>query len=154
MARWGQSRAFQKGQKPIRLVPAWCEPCRTERPFNGRRCMVCKTKRPALSKYGNKPVRDEVTGKMIHSKLEHRRLGELRLLEDQGIIRGLRTQVPYRLEVGGLLITTYRADFVYMDVATGREIVEDAKGFDPAIYTLKKRLMLACYGIAIQEYRR
>lgn len=155
MSHWGASRAFSHGQRQPALRARFCVPCQAERPFRGRRCTVCKRAEPKVSKYGNVPVRevnaDGTLGRLIHSKREARRWADLQWLEQAGQITQLRRQVEYRLVVNGLLVTTYRADFVYFDVAAGREVVEDSKGWPSETWPLKKRLMLALHGIEVLE---
>lgn len=105
------------------------------------------------NKYGAK--RCEVDGLSFDSKLEARRWLQLKDWQRRGLISGLIRQVEYKLEVGGILICRYRADFVYVDQA-GREIVEDVKAKSGATitpaYRIKKALMRACHGITITEY--
>lgn len=48
-------------------------------------------------------------------------------------------------------VCVYVADFVYLDLFDGKEIVEDAKGYRTAIYKLKKKLMKAVHSIDIFE---
>jgi len=108
--------------------------------------------RPARrSKYGN--TRTDVDGLTFDSKAEANRYCVLRLLEKAGQIRDVRRQVPYRLDVNGMMIATYRADFVYFDVRLGRDVVEDVKsdGTRTPEYKLKRKLMLACHSIEIVE---
>lgn len=103
-------------------------------------------------KHGN--VRVEVDGIKFASKREAKRYQALKLLERGGRVRNLRLQVTYRLEVNGVLICRYRADFVYEELVEGgrwAEVVDDSKGYPNEVYPLKKKLMLACYGIAIRE---
>lgn len=101
-------------------------------------------------KYGNIPT--NVDGKSFQSKLEAGRYCELTLLQKAGKISDLRTQVLYRLDVGGVHICNYYADFVYTD-ERGNEVVEDTKS--PAtvtdVFKLKKRLMKAVHGIEVIE---
>lgn len=166
MGRWGQSRAFIRGGVAA-LTVRFCVPCNAERAFRGRRCTWCKKAEPKASKYGNVPTRDVpkpdgTPGRLIHSRKEARRLGELRWLEKGGEIRNLQEQVRFPLEVNGLLITTYVADFVY-EQRTARalqlldaepewvRVVEDSKGYPNETYPLKKRLMLAVHGIEVLE---
>ncbi len=94
------------------------------------------------------------------SRKEHRRWCELKLLERAGEIRDLRRQVKYVLipaqheeQCKKLLERecAYKADFVYVDVLTGKEVVEDAKGVRTADYKIKRKLMLFKYGIHIKE---
>lgn len=47
-------------------------------------------------------------------------------------------------------IAKYVADFVYTD-DLGNTVVEDPKGAKTAVYRMKKRLMVACHNIEIQE---
>lgn len=111
-------------------------------------CPACHP--PAQSKYHNVRVRtDEGT---FDSKHEHKRWGELQLLERTGeIMRGsLRRQVKYDIEVNGVWITSYRADFVYR-TPEGHEVIEDAKGVRTRDFAIKKNLMYAVHGIAIVE---
>lgn len=45
----------------------------------------------------------------------------------------------------------YVADFVYTDVETGENIVEDTKGIRTTEYIIKRKLMLAVHSIRIKE---
>lgn len=101
----------------------------------------------AVNKYRN--IRTEVDGVSFHSKKEASRWRELKLLERAGHIFNLKRQVPYGLDVEGIHITRYIADFVYVE--NGTEVVEDAKGIRTPVYRLKKKLMYAIYGITIRE---
>lgn len=112
------------------------------------------------------------------SRKEERRFQELRLLERAGEIDNLRTQVKYVLipaqrEESGEVFTrgrnkgqrkpgrviehevSYYADFVYHDINTDREVVEDVKGYRDSeaykLYVIKRKLMLWRYGIRIRE---
>lgn len=102
------------------------------------------------------------------SKKEHRRAGQLRLMQRAGLISDLREQVPYVLiptqygECGkdfkGKAVRVllerscrYIADFVYVDNATGETVVEDTKGVRTKEYIIKRKLMLAVHGIRIKE---
>lgn len=103
------------------------------------------------NKFGAK--RTIVDGIAFDSKAESRRWVQLKAMERRGLISGLLRQVPYRLEVLGVLIAIYKADFVYVDQA-GREVVEDVKceaTITPA-YRIKKRLMQAIHGITVEEH--
>lgn len=96
------------------------------------------------SKYhARKTVVDGIT---FDSKLEAQRYSELKLLEMTGEIEGLTLQPEYVLipsfKKNGKTYrkTVYRADFRYVDRATGKEIVEDVKGYRTPEYRLKKKL--------------
>jgi hypothetical protein len=98
-------------------------------------------------KYGNRKT--TVDGITFDSAKEARRWNELRMLEKAGTITGLRRQIRFPLEVNGEHVCWYVSDFLYQH--GGKEIVEDVKGMRTDVYRLKKRLMLACHGIAISE---
>lgn len=108
------------------------------------------------SKYGNKKT--TVDGIRFDSLHEANRYMELQLLERGKVIRDLRRQVKYQLvptvRSNGKVIQraiNYYADFVYIDCRTGKEIVEDAKGYKTDVYRMKKKMMLNKYGIEIKE---
>lgn len=98
-----------------------------------------------------------VDGITFDSAREAKRYQELKLMERAGEISGLRRQVRFELipafECDGKHYrpATYIADFVYTDVKTGKEIVEDVKGYRPDIYRLKAKLFAHKFGVAILE---
>lgn len=108
-----------------------------------------------MSKYHNHKI--TVDGKKFDSKKEAHRYCELKLLEKAGQISDLRHHVPYLLipkqedKDGNLLERecNYIADFEYLE--NGVKVVEDVKGVRTAVYKIKKKLMLLCYGIHIRE---
>lgn len=102
-------------------------------------------------KFGNKKtIRN---GLIFDSKREAARYDQLLLLERAGRIRNLRRQVKYELRVNGVLIATYRADFVYEELERDAwtEVVEDSKGYPNDRWPMKKKLMRACHGIVVRE---
>lgn len=107
-------------------------------------------------KYG--AIKTTVDGIEFHSKHEAVRYGELKVERAAGLIRNLKLQVRYPLVINGVKIADYYADFVYdrtQDMGyTWVRVVEDRKSKvtakDP-VYRLKKKLMLAIYGIDIYE---
>lgn len=101
------------------------------------------------SKYGNDKT--IVDGIKFDSKREANRYKELILLRKAGVIGLLRLQVRYELNDGGAFSFVYVADFVYTEIKTGKEIVEDAKGAHTVVYKKKKKLMKKIYGIIIKE---
>ena len=108
-------------------------------------------------KYANTKVVD--AGITFDSKAEHKRWQYLVLLEKAGEIKYLRLQVPFELIPAQVSLlgkkqrpTVYLADFCYTDKA-GRKVVEDVKGAVTPEYRLKRKLMLWCHGIEIQEVR-
>jgi hypothetical protein len=102
-------------------------------------------------KYGNKKAEED--GYTFDSKAEWRRYRELRLMERAGEIRQLTVHPRYDLWVGDVKVCTYVADFFYADQRGpfSRAVIEDVKGVRTAAYKLKKKLMLACLGIEVQE---
>ena len=101
------------------------------------------------SKYRNKKT--VVDGITFDSKREAARYCELKKRLATGAIRDLRLQPPYPFEVRGVKLGKYVGDFLYYDVASQRDVLEDVKGIKTAVYRLKKKLMLALYGIEIVE---
>lgn len=104
-------------------------------------------KRGGRSKYGN--VKVEAEGMKFDSRREKTRWMALRLEETTGAITNLQRQITYPLDVNGMKVCDYIADFVYE--RGGELVVEDAKGFRTAIYQLKAKLMLAVHGIKVFE---
>ena len=109
--------------------------------------------KPKRGKYNVAPVSERTwNGKVYDSKGEMNRAKELHLDQADGVIFDLKEQVTYKLEVNGILICKYIADFVYFN-SKREEITEDYKGKILAVYLLKKKLMLAIHGITIFESR-
>jgi hypothetical protein len=106
------------------------------------------------SKHHNKfTVIDNIT---FASKIEADHYCDLRLLLRAGKISNLEVHKKYGLTVSGVGITNYVADFVFTE--NGRTVVQDTKGADKGLayemFLIKKRLVLACYGIEVEEVRR
>lgn len=108
-------------------------------------------------------------GMEFDSKREMIRWQELRALERNGEIFGLRRQVRFELipaQYAPDVVTKtgkkkrgaclerkcdYIADFVYSDLRTGEYVVEDAKGMKTEVYKIKRKLMLYMNGIRVKE---
>ena len=108
-------------------------------------------------------------GMEFDSKREMIRWQELRALERNGEIFGLRRQVRFELipaQYAPDIVTKtgkkkrgaclerkcdYIADFVYSDLRTGEYVVEDAKGMKTEVYKIKRKLMLYIHGIRVKE---
>ena len=105
-----------------------------------------------MSKYHSRKVFYD--GRWFASGFERSRYIDLKMMEDSGIIKNLRTQVKYEVipKQQGERAAHYIADFVYED-ENGNEVVEDTKGFSTPDYVLKRKLMLFVNGIRIQEVR-
>lgn len=108
-----------------------------------------------MNKYNARKV--EIDSITFDSKKEAARYCELKLMQRAGEIRGLQLQVEYELipKQAGERACNYIADFVYQDVATGKTIVEDVKGYKKgaaySVFVMKRKLMLWRYGIEIVE---
>jgi hypothetical protein len=92
-------------------------------------------------------------GSVFPSEREGRRYEELLLRRRAGDIRNLRRQVKYPLDVNGVRITTWTADFVYEEGPTWETAVEDVKGWPNDRWPMKRALMLAVHGIRVREIR-
>lgn len=106
------------------------------------------TKKRKKQKYGAVPKR--IDGHYFPSMLEARRYGQLRQLERAGVITNLKLQPRFALEVLGVVVGEYRADFAYDELRSARgpmyrnpiAVVEDAKGMSLALYKLKRALFM------------
>ncbi len=90
-------------------------------------------------------------GIKFDSRKEAARWVELLTLESAGVLTGLRRQVRIPIQVNGVKVCVYVADFTY--TRNGREVVEDVKSeFTKMLplYRLKKK-MLAAWGVEINE---
>lgn len=109
------------------------------------------------NKYRNKKI--IVDGIEFDSKKEAVRYQELKLLEKAKKITDLKLQVPFILLNDYILNgkkhqgIKYIADFVYIDIETGKYVVEDVKSSatKTQVYRLKKKLFESRYGIEIKE---
>mgnify|MGYP001043628367 CR=1 FL=1 len=95
--------------------------------------------------------RTEVDGITFASKKEAKRYAELRDCQRAGLLRDLKLQPRFPLVVNNVKIGTYVGDFEYTDCEDGQRILEDVKGFKTPAYRLKKKLVLALYGVEITE---
>lgn len=107
-------------------------------------------------KYGNKPC--QVGAEKYRSQRERDRHQVLMMMQRAGKIAGLTREVPFMLaqsvkiegEKRARPAVRYVADFIYC-TADGRQVVEDAKGFQTPLYRLKKHLMATVHGISVHE---
>jgi Protein of unknown function (DUF1064) len=100
------------------------------------------------SKYRNRPATAD--GITFASAREARAWVRLRLMEAAGEITRLERQTRFPLWVNDVLVGTYVADFTAIDEG-GHLRVYDAKGFKTREYKMKKKLMLACHNVEIEE---
>jgi hypothetical protein len=100
------------------------------------------------SKYHN--VRTQVGGVSFASRREAEAWVKLLAAQKAGRITNLRRQVRFPLQVNGVLVCVYVADFAWDDPDWDR-VVADAKGYKTDVYKLKRKLMKAVYNIDILE---
>lgn len=98
-------------------------------------------------------VKTVIDGITFASKAESERYGVLKLLKRSGQIKDFKMQVRYTFELNGVKICSYVADFV-VEYPNGTIMVEDVKGFETKEYKIKKKMMLAFFGIVIQEIKQ
>jgi len=102
-----------------------------------------------MTKYGNRPT--VVDGIRFDSLKEARRWGELKLLQRANTISDLKRQVRYPIDVNGIPITHYVADFTYVE--NGSLVVEDVKSKITAelpLFKVKQHLMKAVHGLEVR----
>lgn len=87
------------------------------------------------------------------SKGEYQRYTFLKDAENRGLISNLKCQVPFKIDVNGMHICKYIADFTYLKKGSLELIVEDCKSEFTSknpVFRLKKKLMLAALNIDIK----
>lgn len=104
-----------------------------------------------VSKYHSIPT--QYGGLKFASKLEAARFQDLMLAQKAGEIASLKTHPRFVLQEAFTdsagakhRAIVYEADFSYVDLRTGREVVEEAKGYDKnRAWLIKKKLFLYRY---------
>lgn len=93
-----------------------------------------------MNKYNNHKI--IVNNIKFDSKKEAKRYQDLKLLEKANIIQNLVRQIPFELvpKQNGERAVKYIADFMYVETATGKIIVEDVKGYRTDVYKIKRKL--------------
>ncbi len=137
-----------KGLDPetkLRIRKALCEE-QNKKPDNDK---VPSGNDLAASKWHN--VRTTLDGISFASKREAEQYTELKLQLLAGEISELELQKRFSLDVNGIHICDYVADFVYRRMS--ELVVEDVKSAATIthIYKIKKKLMLALHSIRIRE---
>lgn len=100
-----------------------------------------------------KAKRTLLDGICFDSKAEACYYAALKLRMQAGEVCDVEYQRPYALTINGMLICTYRADFVFWDVAMRRRRVVDVKGVQTTAFKIKRKLMKACHGIDVELER-
>jgi len=101
----------------------------------------------SYSKYSAKKT--QVDGILFDSKGESERYLFLKLMERAGEIQNLELQPSFDIVWNKVKVCKYKADFKYR--LNGEDVIEDFKGVKTPVYNLKKKLMLATFGIKIKE---
>lgn len=110
-----------------------------------------------INKFGAQKA--EIDGIQFDSKKEASVYWQLKMTQRAGEIKNLQRQVRYELipnqkdEKGKVIerAVYYVSDFEFDDVATGKHVVMDVKGFKTKDYIIKRKLMLERHGIRIEE---
>src|SRR3990172_252833 len=104
---------------------------------------------------GAKPLRCS-QGIMHQSTLEARRCPDLPLMQLGNLIRDLEAhpQPRYRLDVNGVHVCDYLADFRYFDNDRQEVVVEETKGWITEVARLKLKLVAAVQGINVELVRK
>lgn len=106
-----------------------------------------KPKKKSKSKFGNKKI--NVNGILYHSKGEYARECALNTQQKAGIIKDLKRQVTFSLDVNDVHVCKYVADWSYTIVKGDVRVIEDFKGVKTEGFILKSKLMKACHGIDV-----
>lgn len=103
------------------------------------------------AKHGNKRV--TIDGIEFRSQMEGRRYVQLKVMQQAGAISDLKWQEPtFNFRHNGVWIASYTPDFTYTE--NGQYVVEDVKGYPNDRYPMKKKMMLAFYGVKIREIKK
>ncbi len=106
-----------------------------------------------VNKYHVAPKQERtIDGICFASKAEASRYVVLKQLLKLGKIKDLQLQPTFVIAqgfdhpiYGNIKAITYRADFSYIETNTNTTVVEDVKGYQTAVYKIKKALFLGRY---------
>jgi hypothetical protein len=77
---------------------------------------------------------------------------QLLLLQRVGQISDLKRQIPFKIVINDIKVTTYTADFSY--IQDGEYTVIDFKGKDTDASKLRRKLTLAVHGIDVKLVKK
>lgn len=104
--------------------------------------------KPRRSKFGNLKV--EIDGIKFDSKKEANYYSKLVLLQKSGEVLKFELQPKFEININGIKCGFYKADFKVIWKSGSVKII-DVKGMKTPVYSLKKRIIEALYGIKIIE---
>lgn len=93
-------------------------------------------------------------GIRFDSTAEAQHYAELKIRERAGEITDIAVHPGFPIEFNGVFICRVVADFGYWDIKANVCRIEDVKGMDTALSKLKRKLVLACHGVAIELVRK
>lgn len=95
----------------------------------------------------------EADGYRFDSQAERRRYFVLKVRQERGEISGLHVHPSWPLEINGVKLGRYSADYVYWDNERAMSVVEDVKSRPTRTrdYVLRRKLMLALHGVTVEE---
>lgn len=133
----------------MKVPKGMCNECLAPTEKGAKRCPAHQGK----SKFKNVKTTATIGGRTVRfdSRREEKRFSELSLLLELGRIILLARQERFWLVVNGQRVCIYVADFSYIDLATGRYVIEDAKGVRTRAYRVKAKLFKALTGYTITE---
>ena len=105
---------------------------------------------PKTNKYNNRVI--FIDGIRFPSQLEGNRYLQLKMMVKGKMVKSFDRQVVYKLDINGVHICKYIADFV-ITWEDGTLTVEDTKGVETPDFKIKKKLMLAILGIEVVLFR-
>ena len=118
------------------------QPTDQDQPHRGR--LPDKLRYRSGNKFGNRKT--HAFGKVFDSQAEANRYGDLRMLKKAGEICDLECQPKFELQEKferhgkKYRAITYRADFQYTEVGSGKVKVEDVKGYATEAFKIKALL--------------
>ena len=95
-----------------------------------------------------------IDGIKFDSLAEGRHYSELKLRERAGEISDIEVHPEFKIEINGMPVCKVIADFRYWDIKGETKRVEDVKGMDTALSKLKRKLVMACFGVYIEIIRK
>lgn len=124
----------------------------TEQEYAAR---VAKSAAPVVTSLSDKPrkyrnVPTVVDSIEFPSRKQAKVYRGLVLRQQTGEIRDLQLEQTYSLDVNGIHVCDYRADYTYRTTSDNQLHVVDAKGMRTREFIIKQKLMKAIFGVDIE----